>query len=66
MGQRKTAVPLMQDWQTEMLMELMADFYADPKNQQALEAWRKERHRQRRAAKQKKPAGAANTDELAG
>ena len=64
MGRRKAAVPLLQEWQAEMLLELMADFYADPENQRAFEAWRKERRRQRRAAKQKKPAGAANTDEL--
>lgn len=58
MGRKKAAVPLMQEWQAEMLRELMADFYADPENQRAFEAWKKERRRQRRAAKQKKPVGA--------
>lgn len=66
MGRRKTAVPLMQDWQAEMLLELLTDFYAAPENQRAFEAWQKERRRQRCAARAKKPAGAANTDELTG
>lgn len=63
MGKSKTR-PLLKEWQVEMLIEMLTDFYADPKNQQAFEAWQEERRKKRRAAKNKKPGGAANTDEL--
>lgn len=59
-----TAELPLKKWQLKALLEIAEDFYADPANQQAFEAWEKERRRARRAAKNKKPAGAANTGEL--
>lgn len=61
-----TAELPLKKWQLRALLEIAEDFYADPKNQQAFEAWQKERRRARRAAKNKKPAGAANTGEPTG
>ena len=61
---REKAVPPLKEWQADVLLDLLTDFYAVPENQQAFEAWKKERRRARRAAKNKKPAGAANTGEL--
>ena len=60
MGRRK-AVPLLKEWQADMLLDLLTDFYAVPENRQAFETWKKERRRAHRA--NKKPAGAANTGE---
>lgn len=54
-------MPLLKEWQADMLLDLLTDFYAVPENQQAFETWKKERRRTRRA--NKKPAGAANTGE---
>ena len=57
---RRPKTPVLKEWQIRVLLDLMTDFYADPENQAAYEEWRK--HRPGR--KCKKPAGAANTDEL--
>ena len=61
----KNKTPLLEEWQAIMLFELMDDFYAQPENRRAYEAWEKKRRKERRRQK-KKPAGAANTDELKG
>ena len=57
---RKPKPPLLKQWQVWALLDLMTDFYADPENQAAYE----ERRKHRPGRKRKKPAGAANTDEL--
>lgn len=40
MGRRK-AVPLLKEWQADMLLDLLTDFYAVPENRQAFETWKK-------------------------
>lgn len=40
--------PIISDWQARQLLEIARDFYADPKNQAAYEAWKAEKEKRKR------------------